>query len=189
MSLYTRISKRLGCQLWAQWLFANVHSCQLCLRTFIMHLISVLSVSLCYVHLLQSVLTFLWHKSCKKAATFSFPYSCFWVCRHLSEWRGTKKALTQAYTRATGELELHVYVFIVLVVVPLVWRDFNCLELAAWAPSPEYLADAKEERQEQSEPRLAYGSQVIPLLQMNDRKISFPVSLLEWSDREQRIHY
>lgn len=119
---------------------------------------SVFSLSLCYVHLLQSVLTFLWHKSCKKAGTFSFPYSCFWVCRHPGEWRWTKKALTQAYTRTTGELELRVYVFIVLVVVSLVRWHFNCLELAAWAPSPEYLADAKEGRQEQSEPRLTYGS-------------------------------
>lgn len=74
-----------------------------------------------------------------------------------------KKAFSQTCLHKNyWRTRIVIYVFIVLVLVPLVWRHFNCLELAAWAPSPECLAHAKEGRQEQSEPRLTYGSQVIP---------------------------
>lgn len=54
------------------------------------------------------------------------------------------------HARTRRELEFHARIFITLLQGPLIWQHRDRGEHGAWAPSLEYIADAKEGGQEQS---------------------------------------
>lgn len=95
-----------------------------------------------------------------------------------------KSSVKRLLARTSREPEFQTTCLLSFLLTPLIGQHYNSLELEAWAPSLEYVADAKEGRQEQSAlPCNGLWSQVIPLPKwMVGRSVNLWGFWVEWQE-------